>query len=56
MALAPLRVAVGFFFVIFGQYKIFGTGFVRSGFRAPSSLKTIKIGDHIRRPIHRIGA
>jgi uncharacterized membrane protein YphA (DoxX/SURF4 family) len=33
MALALLRIAVGFFFVIFGQYKIFGTGFVHSGFR-----------------------
>jgi thiosulfate dehydrogenase (quinone) large subunit len=33
VALALLRVAVGFFFVVFGQYKVFGPGFVRSGFR-----------------------
>jgi thiosulfate dehydrogenase (quinone) large subunit len=32
MALAILRIAVGFFFVVFGQYKVFGTAFVRSGF------------------------
>lgn len=32
-ALAVLRIAVGLFFVVFGQYKIFGSGFVRSGFR-----------------------
>jgi len=49
MALALLRIALWFFFVIFGQYKFFGTGFVRSGFRAPSSLKTIEICDHISR-------
>ncbi|MFZ0633471.1 MAG: DoxX family membrane protein [Acidobacteriaceae bacterium] len=33
VALALLRIAVGFFFVIFGQYKVFGPEFVRSGFR-----------------------
>jgi thiosulfate dehydrogenase (quinone) large subunit len=33
VALALLRIAVGFFFVVFGQYKVFGSGFVRSGFR-----------------------
>ena len=33
VALAVLRIAVGFFFAIFGQYKVFGSGFVRSGFR-----------------------
>jgi thiosulfate dehydrogenase (quinone) large subunit len=33
VVLALLRIAVGFFFVIFGQYKVFGSGFVRSGFR-----------------------
>jgi thiosulfate dehydrogenase [quinone] large subunit len=33
IALALLRIAVGFFFVIFGQYKIFDPGFVHSGFR-----------------------
>ena len=32
IALALLRIAVGFFFVVFGQYKVFGSGFVRSGF------------------------
>ena len=31
--LALLRIAVGLFFVVFGQYKVFGSGFVRSGFR-----------------------
>ena len=33
VALALLRIAVGFFFVVFGQYKVFGSGFARSGFR-----------------------
>ena len=33
IVLALLRIAVGFFFVVFGQYKIFGSGFVRFGFR-----------------------
>ena len=33
LALALLRLAVGFFFVVFGQYKVFGSGFARSGFR-----------------------
>ena len=33
VVLALLRIAVGFFFVIFGQYKVFGPEFVRSGFR-----------------------
>ena len=33
VALAVLRIAVGLFFVVFGQYKIFGFGFVSSGFR-----------------------
>jgi hypothetical protein len=33
VVLALLRIAVGFFFVVFGQYKVFGSGFVRSGFR-----------------------
>ena len=33
VALAMLRIAVGFFFVVFGQYKVFGSGFVHSGFR-----------------------
>ena len=33
MALAILRIAVGFFFLVFGQYKVFGAGFVHSGFR-----------------------
>jgi uncharacterized membrane protein YphA (DoxX/SURF4 family) len=32
VALAMLRIAVGFFFLFFGQYKIFGSGFVHSGF------------------------
>ena len=32
-ALALMRIAVGLFFVIFGQYKVFGSGFVHSGFR-----------------------
>ena len=32
VALAMLRIAVGFFFVVFGQYKVFGSGIVRSGF------------------------
>lgn len=32
MALAILRIAVGFFFLVFGQYKVFSTSFVRSGF------------------------
>ncbi|MFZ0392202.1 MAG: DoxX family membrane protein [Terracidiphilus sp.] len=34
VALAMLRIAVGFFFVVFGQYKVFGSGFVHSGFRS----------------------
>lgn len=33
VVLALLRIAVGFFFVVFGQYKVFGSGFVHSGFR-----------------------
>jgi thiosulfate dehydrogenase (quinone) large subunit len=33
VVLAVLRIAVGLFFVVFGQYKVFGSGFVRSGFR-----------------------
>jgi thiosulfate dehydrogenase (quinone) large subunit len=33
VALALLRIAVGLFFVIFGQYKVFGSGFAHSGFR-----------------------
>jgi thiosulfate dehydrogenase (quinone) large subunit len=32
VVLAFLRIAVGFFFVVFGQYKVFGYGFVHSGF------------------------
>jgi thiosulfate dehydrogenase (quinone) large subunit len=32
-ALAMLRISVGFFFVVFGQYKVFGSGFVHSSFR-----------------------
>jgi len=30
-ALAALRIAVGALFLLFGQYKVFGTGFTRSG-------------------------
>jgi len=33
VALALLRIVIGFFFVVFGQYKVFGSGFSRSGFR-----------------------
>jgi len=33
-AIAALRIAVGLFFAIFGQYKVFGTEFVRHGFAA----------------------
>ena len=33
VALALLRIAVGLFFVVFGQYKVFGSGFLHSGFR-----------------------
>jgi uncharacterized membrane protein YphA (DoxX/SURF4 family) len=33
VAMALLRMAVGLFFIIFGQYKVFGSGFVHSGFR-----------------------
>lgn len=33
VVLALLRIAVRFFFVVFGQYKVFGSRFVRSGFR-----------------------
>jgi uncharacterized membrane protein YphA (DoxX/SURF4 family) len=33
VALALLRIAVGLFFVVFGQYKVFGSAFVQSGFR-----------------------
>ena len=32
-AMASLRISIGTLFAIFGQYKIFGTQFVRSGFR-----------------------
>jgi len=32
VVLALLRIAVGFFFVVFGQYKVFGSEFVHSGF------------------------
>ena len=32
-ALASLRISTGIFFTIFGQYKVFGTQFVRGGFR-----------------------
>lgn len=31
-AIAALRIAVGLFFAIFGQYKVFGTEFVRHAF------------------------
>jgi thiosulfate dehydrogenase (quinone) large subunit len=31
LALAALRIAVGFFFLIFGQYKVFGREFTRGG-------------------------
>ena len=34
VALVLLRIAVGLFFVVFGQYKVFGFGFARSGFRS----------------------
>ena len=34
VVLAMLRIAVGFFFVVFGQYKVFGSGFVHFGFHA----------------------
>ncbi len=33
VVLAVLHIAVGRFFIFFGQYKIFGSGLVRSGFR-----------------------
>jgi thiosulfate dehydrogenase [quinone] large subunit len=32
-AMASLRISIGIFFTIFGQYKVFGTQFVRGGFR-----------------------
>lgn len=32
-AMASLRISIGTFFVIFGQYKVFGTQFVQGGFR-----------------------
>jgi hypothetical protein len=32
-ASASLRISTGIFFTIFGQYKVFGTQFVRGGFR-----------------------
>ena len=32
-AMASLRISTGIFFTIFGQYKVFGTQFVRGGFR-----------------------
>jgi thiosulfate dehydrogenase [quinone] large subunit len=32
VVLALLRIAVGLFFTVFGQYKVFGSGFVHSGF------------------------
>ena len=31
-ALAALRMALGLLFVCFGEYKVFGTGFVPAGF------------------------
>jgi thiosulfate dehydrogenase [quinone] large subunit len=31
--MAFLRISIGIFFTIFGQYKVFGTQFVRGGFR-----------------------
>jgi len=31
-ALAGLRIAVGVFFLVFGEYKVAGSGFVRGGF------------------------
>jgi thiosulfate dehydrogenase (quinone) large subunit len=33
IALAGLRIMVGIFFTIFGEYKVFGTQFVRGGFQ-----------------------
>ncbi len=33
MALAGLRIAVGLFFTVFGQYKVFGKQFVDGGFQ-----------------------
>jgi hypothetical protein len=48
VAMALLRIAIGCFFVVFGQYKVFGSEFVRSGFRGyisgaglDSSLKQV---------------
>ncbi len=32
VVLAILRIVIGFFFVVFGQYKVFGSEFARSGF------------------------
>jgi uncharacterized membrane protein YphA (DoxX/SURF4 family) len=32
-ALALLRIAVGIFFIIFGEYKLAGSGFIHGGFR-----------------------
>ena len=32
-AMASLQMSIGIFFTIFGQYKVFGTQFVRGGFR-----------------------
>jgi uncharacterized membrane protein YphA (DoxX/SURF4 family) len=33
IALAGLRIAIGILFLIFGEYKIFGTQFINSGFQ-----------------------
>jgi hypothetical protein len=33
IALAGLRIMVGIFFTIFGEYKVFGTQFMRGGFQ-----------------------
>ena len=32
-AMASLRISIGIFFTIFGQYKVFGSQFIRGGFR-----------------------
>jgi hypothetical protein len=43
-ALATLRIIVGVFFVLFGEYKVFGTDFtLRGGFEEWSEVSSPKV-------------
>jgi hypothetical protein len=41
VVLALVRIAVGFFFVVFGQYKVFGSRFAADGYLSDSGTHYI---------------